>query len=110
MEHRQPGHRHAWPRIDSRPMTWTTTHDTPEDLLKSPRRDLSGRRIVLGLSGGIACYKSAELLRLLVKAGADVRVVMTEGALRFITAETMQALSGHPVATGIWDAREPNGM
>ena len=89
-------------------MTWTTTHDTPEDLLKSPRRDLSGRRIVLGLSGGIACYKSAELLRLLVKAGADVRVVMTEGARRFITAETMQALSGHPVSTDIWDGREPN--
>ncbi|HQY07211.1 MAG: bifunctional phosphopantothenoylcysteine decarboxylase/phosphopantothenate--cysteine ligase CoaBC [Burkholderiales bacterium] len=74
------------------------------------RRDLAGRRLVLGLSGGIACYKSAELLRLLVKAGAEVHVVMTEGAQRFITAETMQALSGRPVATGIWDAAEPNGM
>ncbi|BDI06116.1 phosphopantothenoylcysteine decarboxylase [Sphaerotilus microaerophilus] len=64
----------------------------------------------MGLSGGIACFKSAELLRLLTKAGADVQVVMTAGAQRFITVDTMQALSGHPVATDIWDAREPNGM
>ena len=75
-----------------------------------PRADLAGRRIVLGLSGGIACYKSAELARLLVKAGAEVRVAMTAGALHFMTAETMQALSGHPVAQDTWDAREPNGM
>ncbi|HNB47629.1 MAG TPA: flavoprotein, partial [Burkholderiaceae bacterium] len=74
------------------------------------RADLAGRRLVLGLSGGIACFKSAELLRLLTQAGADVYVVMTEGAQRFITADTMQALSGHPVATEIWDVREPNGM
>jgi len=74
------------------------------------RLDLAGRRIVLGLSGGIACFKSAELLRLLTKAGADVQVVMTAGAQRFITVDTMQALSGHPVGTDIWDAREPNGM
>lgn len=77
---------------------------------RTERLDLAGRRIVLGLSGGIACFKSAELLRLLTKAGADVQVVMTAGALRFMTADTMQALSGHPVATDIWDAREPNGM
>jgi len=76
----------------------------------SERLDLAGRRLVLGLSGGVACYKSAELLRLLVKAGADVQVVMTAGAQRFMTADTLQALSGHPVATDIWDAREPNGM
>ena len=75
-----------------------------------PRADLAGRRIVLGLSGGIACYKGAELARLLVKAGAEVRVAMTAGALHFMTAETMQALSGHPVAQDTWDAREPNGM
>ena len=86
--------------LDSRPMT--------ETLIDPP--DLAGRRIVLGLSGGIACYKSAELLRLLVKAGAQVQVAMTEGACRFITPETMQALSGQPVSTEIWDAREPNGM
>jgi phosphopantothenoylcysteine decarboxylase/phosphopantothenate--cysteine ligase len=72
--------------------------------------DLAGRRIVLGLSGGIACYKSCELVRLLVKAGAEVRVVMTAGAARFVTPDTLQALSGRPVATDIWDAREPNGM
>jgi phosphopantothenoylcysteine decarboxylase / phosphopantothenate---cysteine ligase len=73
-------------------------------------RPLAGRRLVLGLSGGIACYKSAELLRLLVKAGADVQVVMTQAAERFITAVTMQALSNRPVFTSQWDARQPNNM
>ncbi|MEY8879104.1 MAG: flavoprotein, partial [Leptothrix sp. (in: b-proteobacteria)] len=82
----------------------------PSAPVPTPRLDLSGRCIVLALSGGIACYKAAELCRLLVKAGAQVRVLMSAGALRFITAETMQALSGHPVATDIWDAAEPNGM
>ena len=72
--------------------------------------DLQGRRIVLGLSGGIACYKVAELTRLLVKAGATVNVVMTEAAEQFITPITMQALSGQPVVTSQWDAREPNNM
>ncbi|HWP19751.1 MAG TPA: bifunctional phosphopantothenoylcysteine decarboxylase/phosphopantothenate--cysteine ligase CoaBC [Burkholderiaceae bacterium] len=72
--------------------------------------ELLGRRIVLGLSGGIACYKSAELVRLLTKAGATVQVVMTEAAQHFITPVTMQALSGQPVYTDQWDAREPNGM
>jgi phosphopantothenoylcysteine decarboxylase/phosphopantothenate--cysteine ligase len=74
------------------------------------RHDLAGRRLVLGLTGGIACYKSAELVRLLVKAGAEVRVVMTAGAERFITPETMQALSGQPVCCDTWDAREANLM
>ncbi|UZG43183.1 bifunctional phosphopantothenoylcysteine decarboxylase/phosphopantothenate--cysteine ligase CoaBC [Caldimonas thermodepolymerans] len=72
--------------------------------------ELQGRRIVLGLSGGIACYKSAELVRLLTKAGASVQVVMTEAAQQFITPVTMQALSGQPVYTDQWDAREPNNM
>jgi phosphopantothenoylcysteine decarboxylase/phosphopantothenate--cysteine ligase len=72
--------------------------------------ELQGKRFVLALSGGIAAYKSAELLRLLVKAGAQVQVVMTEGALRFITSETMQALSGQPVHMDTWDAREANLM
>ena len=72
--------------------------------------DLAGRHIVLGLSGGIACYKSAELCRLLIKAGATVQVVMTEAAAQFITPATMQALSGRPVVTSQWDDREPNGM
>ncbi len=65
---------------------------------------------MLGLSGGIACYKSAELVRELVKAGATVQVVMTEAAQAFITPVTMQALSGRAVATSQWDAREPNNM
>ena len=74
------------------------------------RRDLQGRHIVLGLTGGIACYKSAELLRLLVKAGATVQVVMTAAAEQFITPVTMQALSNRNVYTSQWDAREPNAM
>ncbi|WP_418315299.1 bifunctional phosphopantothenoylcysteine decarboxylase/phosphopantothenate--cysteine ligase CoaBC [Piscinibacter sakaiensis] len=71
---------------------------------------LSGRHIVLGLSGGIACYKSAELLRELVRAGATVQVVMSEAAEQFITPVTMQALSNRNVYTSQWDAREPNAM
>lgn len=71
---------------------------------------LGGRHLVLGLSGGIACYKSAELVRQLVKAGASVQVVMTEAACAFITPVTMQALSGLPVVLSQWDAREPNNM
>ena len=66
--------------------------------------------MVLGLTGGVACYKSAELCRLLIKEGATVQVVMTEAAEQFITAVTMQALSGRPVYTSQWDAREPNNM
>ena len=71
---------------------------------------LAGRRLVLGLSGGIACYKAAELCRALVKAGASVQVVMTDAAAQFITPVTMQALSGRPVYTSQWDAREGNNM
>ena len=71
---------------------------------------LQGRRLVLALSGGVACYKSAELLRLLVKAGAEVRVMMSEAAQAFITVATMQALSGQRVVTGQWDPAEPNHM
>ena len=72
--------------------------------------DLAGRHLVLGLSGGIACYKSAELCRALIKAGATVQVVMTEAAEQFITPVTMQALSGRPVYTSQWDSREANNM
>ena len=75
-----------------------------------PRLPLGGRHIVLGLSGGIACYKSAELVRALTRAGASVQVVMTEAACQFITPVTMQALSGEPVVLSQWDAREPNNM
>lgn len=73
-------------------------------------QDLAGKHIVLGLSGGIACYKSAELCRALIKAGATVQVVMTEAAEQFITPVTLQALSGRPVYTSQWDAREANNM
>lgn len=76
----------------------------------SERKDLHGRHVLLGLTGGIACYKSAELVRLLTKAGATVQVVMTEAAAAFITPVTMQALSGRPVLMSQWDAREPNNM
>jgi phosphopantothenoylcysteine decarboxylase / phosphopantothenate---cysteine ligase len=74
------------------------------------RQDLVGRHIVLGLSGGVACYKAAELARELVKAGATVQVVMTEAAEHFIGAVTLQALSNRPVFTSQWDAREANNM
>jgi phosphopantothenoylcysteine decarboxylase/phosphopantothenate--cysteine ligase len=77
---------------------------------ESPRKDLAGRHLVLGLTGGIACYKVAELTRLLTGAGATVQVVMTSAAEQFITAVTMQALSGRAVMTSPWDAREPNNM
>ncbi|WP_208023770.1 bifunctional phosphopantothenoylcysteine decarboxylase/phosphopantothenate--cysteine ligase CoaBC [Duganella aquatilis] len=72
--------------------------------------ELTGKKIVLGLSGGVACYKAAELCRAFTKAGATVQVVMTEAATHFITAVTMQALSGRPVYTDQWDARVNNNM
>lgn len=72
--------------------------------------DLAGKHIVLGLSGGVAAYKAAEFCRGLVKAGATVQVVMTDAAEHFITPVTMQALSGRPVYTSQWDAREGNNM
>lgn len=72
--------------------------------------DLHGRHIVLGLTGGIACYKSAEITRALRRAGATVQVVMTEGAQQFITPVTLQALSGRPVYTSTWDARPSANM
>jgi phosphopantothenoylcysteine decarboxylase / phosphopantothenate---cysteine ligase len=71
---------------------------------------LQGKHIVLGLSGGVACYKAADLTRELIKAGATVQVVMTEAATQFITPVTMQALSGRPVFSTQWDARQPNHM
>jgi phosphopantothenoylcysteine decarboxylase/phosphopantothenate--cysteine ligase len=68
------------------------------------------KKIVLGITGGIAAYKAAELVRLLIKANYDVQVVMTESACQFITPVTMQALSGKPVFTGMWDSSIDNGM
>jgi phosphopantothenoylcysteine decarboxylase/phosphopantothenate--cysteine ligase len=72
--------------------------------------DLKGKKIVVGLSGGVACYKAAELCRALTKEGASVQVVMTEAAAHFIGPVTMQALSGRTVYTDQWDGRIPNNM
>jgi phosphopantothenoylcysteine decarboxylase/phosphopantothenate--cysteine ligase len=80
-----------------------------------PARDsmseLNGKRVLLGVTGGIAAYKAAELTRLLVKGGAQVQVVVTEAARRFVTPATFQALSGRSVIGDLWDAAAaPNGM
>jgi phosphopantothenoylcysteine decarboxylase/phosphopantothenate--cysteine ligase len=72
--------------------------------------DLQGKKIVLGLSGGVACYKAAELCRALIKQGASVQVVMTDAATHFIGPVTMQALSGNTVWLDQWDARMANNM
>jgi len=67
-------------------------------------------RVLLGMTGGIAAYKAAELCRLLVTGGCDVQVVMTDAARRFVTPETMQALSGKPVFADLWDRTVTSGM
>ena len=72
--------------------------------------DLRQQRVVLGVTGGIAAYKAAELVRLLVKDGTEVQVVMTQSACSFITPATMQALSGRPVFTDMWDPRVSDNM
>ncbi len=70
--------------------------------------NLNGQKILLGITGGIAAYKCAELVRLLVKAGADVRVVMTEAARQFVTPMTLQTLSGNPVRQELFELSEEN--
>ena len=72
--------------------------------------DLQGRRIVLGVTGGVAAYKAAELARLLVKEGAEVDVVLTAAGARFVGVATFQALTGRPVWQELWDERMSNGM
>ncbi len=72
--------------------------------------DLNDKRIVLGVTGGIAAYKAAELTRLLVKEGASVDVVLTAAGARFVGPVTFQALSGNPVRTDLWDPAVPNNM
>jgi len=74
------------------------------------KRIVPVNHIVLGITGGIAAYKAAELLRLLIKQNIEVQVVMTEAACHFITTTTMQGLSGKPVFTDQWDASVPNSM
>lgn len=71
---------------------------------------MSGQRIVLGVTGGIAAYKSADLVRRLRDSGAEVRVVMTRGAQAFVTPLTFQAVSGHPVHTALLDDAAESGM
>jgi phosphopantothenoylcysteine decarboxylase/phosphopantothenate--cysteine ligase len=72
--------------------------------------ELRGKKIVLGVTGGIAAYKSADLTRRLKEAGAEVQVVMTAGAQRFVTALTFQAVSGRPVRSELWDAAAEHAM
>jgi len=77
----------------------------------TPKRNVPDlKRVVLGITGGVAAYKAAELARLLVKRGLDVQVVMTQAASHFIGAATFQAITGHPVFTDLWDERVDNGM
>ena len=71
---------------------------------------LPTQRVLLGVTGGIAAYKAAELVRLLVKSGREVTVVMTAAAREFVGPATFQALSGHPVYSDLWDTRPDNGM
>ena len=73
-------------------------------------QSLLNKKIVLGISGGIAAYKTPELARQLMQEGASVQVVMTEAAGQFVTAVTMQALTGNPVYTSQWDSSVPNNM
>lgn len=72
-------------------------------MVETTTQSLAGKRIILGISGGIAAYKCAELTRRLIERGASVRVIMTRGAKEFITPLTMQALSGYPVADDLFD-------
>jgi len=74
------------------------------------RLDLHAKRIVLGITGGVAAYKGAELARELVRAGASVQAVMTASAQRFVTPLLLQSLTGNPVATTQWDTTQPNAM
>lgn len=72
--------------------------------------NLHNRRLLLGISGGIAAYKAAELVRALRQAGAEVRVVMTEAATQFVTPMTLQALSGNPVRSALFDPQHEAAM
>jgi len=72
--------------------------------------ELAFRRLVLGVTGGVAAYKAAELARLLLKSGVEVRVVLTESATHFVGAATFRAITGQAVYTDLWDTRSPQGM
>ena len=77
---------------------------------KNPAKTLSGEKILLGVSGGIAAYKSVELLRFLQKEGAEVKVVMTPNATKFVTPLTFRAISGFPVVEDIFSADTDSGI
>ena len=77
--------------------------DPQTNLIDPDAQPLAGRRVLVGVSGGIAAYKTATLVSRLAQRGAEVRVIMTEAATRFITPLTLQSLSGHPVLTSMWD-------
>ena len=78
--------------------------------MQAPRFPNDGHRVLLCVCGGIAAYKSAELVRRLRDAGAEVQVAMTEAAQRFVGAQTFQALSHRPVRTSLWDAQAEAAM
>ncbi len=87
-----------------RPARFSVSYPPPVvSVVSYMTQQLAGLRVLLGVSGGIAAYKGAETVRRLRDAGADVRVVLTENAARFVTPITFQALSGHPVRTSLWD-------
>lgn len=71
---------------------------------------IAGQKLVVAVTGGVAAYKAAELVRLLGKAGAEVHVVLTAAGARFVTPVTFQALSGNTVWSDLWDSRMPNNM
>lgn len=89
----------AWPRSSSL-NDWAGRSDAVPG-------DLKGRVIVVGVCGSIAAYKAASLVRLLIKLDADVYVIMTQAATRFIGAPTLRALSRHPVITDMWAPDSP---
>jgi phosphopantothenoylcysteine decarboxylase/phosphopantothenate--cysteine ligase len=94
------------------PCTWQTPRDGPAvvtpDQEQPMDRPLDGRRIVLGVTGGVAAYKAAELCRELVRRGAFVSPILTESAQRFIGAATFDAIASEPARTTLWDSPEPS--
>jgi len=82
---------------------YSASFDAPEGRPHNPAMSPQPRKILLGVTGGIAAYKSPDLVRRLMEHGAEVQVVMSRGAQQFVTALTFQAVSGRPVRTNLWD-------
>ena len=91
-------------------MSRAKTNSRARKARSGPARGLAGRRILLGVTGGIAAYKAAELTRRLKEAGAEVQVVMSRGAQQFVAPRTFQALSGRPVRDDLWDTAAEQAM